>query len=615
MNIEKNTNLNSNKIWSTHSYSRLKLHDTAKTLPFRLEPIASESLFSWLLRLARKNMTTIHILLKSHKIDLKRPQSIDNSWNLSVLNMITEKTNFTIERIKNLHTIKWNYLFPENLIKSQRVFSKRIKFCPLCLDKDADPFLRLEFKLNLINSCSIHHCILIDECPQCKSEFKPYRIETDKPIYYCYKCQYDFRKIEPLFILTEKSNLNAETQLLMLLELGTCSLIEQKNLNPPEFIEIIYKMVSYLMHAYSIGDPIFENKLDLDILNKQFNNDWNKLKSKFLFYQNSAIAYLIIDAAFSLLTDEIKLSKYIKAKQAEFNRITQFSCPDYLKKYRNLQKKSSLSKESISIVINELKQAKKPINYKSVAIEGGFDPSIFNYGTNEPLRQLIDDLNKETPHQYEEKVLKSIKELKENGIEASVKNVAKEVGLRSTYIYGEPKLARHFQIQRKINPTYILRIEAAINEIIGENKRLTKLEVAKRANISRNTLRKYPDLMLIIENALKNSRHPKFFEIKEKIDNLKKSGLVITGKMIEEATGVGLHVFYDHSELKELLDEATGTLFQKHKIRLFNALKSLKRQNKPVTIKALLREARIDYKTLLRNEKLHEFVKYELIKV
>jgi len=61
------------------------------------------------------------------------------------------------------------------------------------------------------------------------------------------------------------------------------------------------------------------------------------------------------------------------------------------------------------------------------------------------------------------------------------------------------------RVVKKMDPTYIPRIKAAIEEIKREKKRLTKSEVAKRARISRITIDRYPKLMKIINNAIESN--------------------------------------------------------------------------------------------------------------
>ncbi|MHA1360285.1 MAG: hypothetical protein ACTSRC_19360 [Candidatus Helarchaeota archaeon] len=63
------------------------------------------------------------------------------------------------------------------------------------------------------------------------------------------------------------------------------------------------------------------------------------------------------------------------------------------------------------------------------------------------------------------------------------------------------KVNKNWNGNNQMNPTYIPRIQIAINELKRENKRISKTAIAKKAKISRNTIRRYPELLRIINEA------------------------------------------------------------------------------------------------------------------
>jgi len=596
-------------LWSTHPFSDSMPYNTSRILPLRPEPIPGESLYSWLVRVARRNTISVYSILKTNRRKNNFPRALGNSWNDYWMKVIMEKTKIEEVKLKQLHTIKWKSLFQENYLRSNKIFTSKVKFCPQCLSTDQVPHFRLELKLNVLNTCPLHDCIVLNRCPYCNSEFVPHRVTYDESIYYCYNCQADLREIRPVTIISKTSTKNAESQIRTLLKIGTCSLLEQLNMSPPNFFVIFFQLASFLIHAYEITDPLFENKLSVNLKLKE--EEWKKLKSKLNFLKNPLITYLLIEGVFDLLRNETKLVKYIQARQSMFNRVTGHlvKCSKYLQKYRKTRKKTSLTEKEIMVIIDRLKKAGKPINNRTVAKEGGFDHCSFNYGPNRSLRKLIDEANRDKFLQYERQIKAIIKEKKAKGERVSVPKVVREMGISHTVIYYAPQLARHFDIDRKIIPNYFKRIKTAINEIKREKKRITINEVARRANISRNVIHNHFEYKEIIVSAIRNSKHPKLPEIKEKIDALIDSGEVITREIIERETGINISVYYDYPELRELLQEAIGNNLQNHKKRLNKACTFLENQKMKINNRTVIQQAGMDEKTVYQNKQLHAFIK------
>ena len=66
------------------------------------------------------------------------------------------------------------------------------RICPKCLTKDAIPYCRSAWDLALQVCCSIHRCVLIDECPQCKGQ-----LDYQRPSVESCTCGFDLRLCKP----------------------------------------------------------------------------------------------------------------------------------------------------------------------------------------------------------------------------------------------------------------------------------------------------------------------------------------------------------------------------------------------------------------------------------
>lgn len=591
------------ELWETHLMSELKLHDKSSLLPFRPAPIEGESFYSWIVRIIRENMSTIDLTF--HPIN--DPRVLDTTWKKEFIDVFTEKMGNGEELLIEHHTTKWNVLFEENHLKARKLFGLKMKVCPLCLKDDNLPYMRLNLRLNIINSCSIHNCIVINQCPRCGSDFKPHKLRYDIPIFYCHSCQYDLRNASPTLI-DDTNHTNAESSIRMILDSGTCPLLEHLNLQAPEFFAVVYQLSTFLIHAIEIDDPIFKKQLNDDL--DRYKEQWSDSKSKFKFFKSPELTYLIINAVFYLLNDLERLSNYIKSHQAKYNRLTANTknCPFFLKQFQNIRKKANnINIDYIKKIISKLQKTEREINNRTVAEEGGFDYSVFNYGANKHLNKLIKESRK---NKYEMEIVDAIKKLKDKNEDITVKKVSKMIGMSPITIYNQSKLSKHFNIKQKLNPTYIPRIKNAIEEIKQQSKHLTVSGILLQAKLSRSIVYKYEELKKIIDNAIKDSKHPNYSKIKQKIEKLKESGMIITRELIERETKISIGVFYDHEDLRELMEEVVGNDLENHKTRLNTAFETLINHNEEVTIKSLSNEAGMCKKTLYRYKDLINIARY-----
>lgn len=476
------------------------------------------------------------------------------------------------------------------------------------MKEEENSYFQLDYKLNLLNSCPIHNCILLTNCPSCKTDFKPHKQKYDQHLYYCYNCNADIRNVDVIRIIYQKPFQRADIQIRMVLEIGTCTLMNKMNIDPSDFFDIIYQLISFLIKAYDIKDPLFSNMIEINY--ELLEKDWRELKTKLRFFQNPTITFLLIEATFTLLNNEKELSRYIHAKQSIYNRTLSNAvrCSPFLKRFLKTRKMTSPSKEEIIKIIEKLKSAGKPINNRTIAKEGEFDYYSFNYSKNKHLRKLIEEVNEEQKIKIEKELIEIIYELKKEQQIVSMSKVSKKMGIKPSIIFYSPNLRRHFLTGKLMNPTYIPRINQAIKNLKLQKKRLTITEVAKEADFNKGIIYRHQILREIVEEAIRSSKHPKYEKIKGVIDSLEKENVILTRDLIAEKAGISVSILYDHPELQKLLENVLNNL-ENHKKRLTQACSLLEKKKMNISIKSILKEARMDDSTLRRNSELVDFTK------
>lgn len=70
-----------------------------------------------------------------------------------------------------------------------------LQFCPRCLDADAHPYFRRQWRLASHTVCSVHRVQLLDRCPACTAPPEPHRLlAQDRHLALCAHCRADLRR-------------------------------------------------------------------------------------------------------------------------------------------------------------------------------------------------------------------------------------------------------------------------------------------------------------------------------------------------------------------------------------------------------------------------------------
>lgn len=84
-----------------------------------------------------------------------------------------------------------------NVIPTDAINHNQVQLCPICLQEE--PYYRLIWGLSVVSACPLHHCLLIDRCPQCQLQ-----ILWSRPSVVLCSCQFDWRKSRPVIVESEQ---------------------------------------------------------------------------------------------------------------------------------------------------------------------------------------------------------------------------------------------------------------------------------------------------------------------------------------------------------------------------------------------------------------------------
>lgn len=153
-------------------------------LPIHPQPLPGEILSSWMVRLAFSNGFPLHTFY-SRLLGFK-----EALWNLDIdrhpseqlLDLLSLHTRQSAATLRGMTLCSYEgVLFPELLMHGDVRWllplglyhrnRKRagMQYCPLCLRTDVVPYYRLAWRIALVVVCPLHHCVMEDLCPQCRS--------------------------------------------------------------------------------------------------------------------------------------------------------------------------------------------------------------------------------------------------------------------------------------------------------------------------------------------------------------------------------------------------------------------------------------------------------------
>ena len=189
-----------------------------RPLPVRVQPLPEEAFLSWFVRLAhahgekvqslayqlwgRRRMVGDGLVFRLENADFDELAEIcrvsrDALHELTLTSWVGRLWN----HIEVKGTRKWVLPTVDRLRRAPR-FGQQA--CTRCLAEDEIPYFRKSWRLAFHCICTVHHCTLIDRCPNCQSPVKLERADVgmfalsgEAVAYRCWMCGVDLRSFRP----------------------------------------------------------------------------------------------------------------------------------------------------------------------------------------------------------------------------------------------------------------------------------------------------------------------------------------------------------------------------------------------------------------------------------
>lgn len=186
------------KVPSAGHYSRFKF-------PLKLRPQDDELLSSWLVRLA-----LLHRTMPMTFTNLYMPESKNRFWSVDfdlqadpeMLAALSLKCGAPAESLLSMTLGSFEGYLVERIyrrsggtpfitplgMRGRRCTLPGLRYCPLCLREDAQPYFRKKWRLAFSVLCRRHGCYLLDRCPNCEIPLTPYLACKSGKVEICYSC-------------------------------------------------------------------------------------------------------------------------------------------------------------------------------------------------------------------------------------------------------------------------------------------------------------------------------------------------------------------------------------------------------------------------------------------
>ena len=161
-------------------------------------PREGELLESWIVRLAEVQVEPNHWLLE--ELELDGHIGALSRISLDAFESLSRVTGVEIARILALHLSSFGettgavctvpYIIPARTKAAEGV---HFKPCPVCLESDEVPYLRLSWALDITCFCPVHRSVLLENCQKCGVQFRLNTGQRKARLHECVNCGFDVR--------------------------------------------------------------------------------------------------------------------------------------------------------------------------------------------------------------------------------------------------------------------------------------------------------------------------------------------------------------------------------------------------------------------------------------
>ena len=163
--------------------------------PIHPKPYDDELLSSWIVRLARAygvEPTKFWRQSSPDPIDLQWPV-LDYLPPEKLLSVLSKATATPPQRV--LETT----LLAVGSVQFIPRMNALLRYCPMCLSEDPEPYFRREWQMSAFRLCDRHNCLICCHCRQCRRPQSVYKIPLEAEfISCCFHCGADLRQQPPI---------------------------------------------------------------------------------------------------------------------------------------------------------------------------------------------------------------------------------------------------------------------------------------------------------------------------------------------------------------------------------------------------------------------------------
>jgi len=155
--------------------------------PVHPQPCEDESMESWTTRQANANclsptaFTARYLKTRWKDFDFLQKNS-------RIFKLLATCIDGSEDRAFKMTMFSLNPLKGRDLLRWTSVASDGRRYCPICLSKDKDPYLRLIWRLTFATICVDHKILLRSTCPVCQAAVQPWRTNPSRELIRCYRC-------------------------------------------------------------------------------------------------------------------------------------------------------------------------------------------------------------------------------------------------------------------------------------------------------------------------------------------------------------------------------------------------------------------------------------------
>lgn len=183
---------------------RHRLYDDSE-FPLKTRSQGDELLSSWLIRLSLLHRTMPMTFTNLYMRETKNRfwvADIDMQAGPVMLSTLSAKSGVPVETLNAMTLKSYKGYLVEKMyektgatkfvsplgLRGRRSTLPGLRYCPLCLREDEQPYYRKKWRLAFSVVCTKHHCYLHERCPKCGTTLTPYLACNVGRVDACYKC-------------------------------------------------------------------------------------------------------------------------------------------------------------------------------------------------------------------------------------------------------------------------------------------------------------------------------------------------------------------------------------------------------------------------------------------